>query len=287
MASGEGCGTRRSLASTPDNHPPAGGVCLCGQAPPAVGPPRRVRLATRRDGLPTRPAGLGVRTAGQAPARAAQAVAFGSFSRPEEDADDVEPGQVDGGGLLVAADDASPLLQTADAPFDGVALLVGGGVEGRWSAAASSSSWSVSVPVVGDGEHCAGAALAQVLADRSGGGRRVRRTNVRLGARTATLWGKHARVSRGTRTRVATSVQAGASSACPVVRTNAGGRRPASAARWILVVGPPRDRPVAWSCGSSVAPFARAPAACRWVRTTLESAETAQAAGGLPGSTTR
>ncbi|RZE94583.1 hypothetical protein C0L86_23875 [Streptomyces sp. SCA2-2] len=39
-------------------------------------------------------------------------------------------------------------------------------------------------------------------------------------------------------------------SACPAVRTNARGQQRASAARWIFVVSPPRERPMAWSPGS-------------------------------------
>lgn len=43
-----------------------------------------------------------------------------SAGGPEEDASDMESGQVDGRGLRVARGDAAPLLQTVDAPFDGV-----------------------------------------------------------------------------------------------------------------------------------------------------------------------
>ncbi len=62
---------------------------------------------------------------------------------------------------------------------------------------------------------------------------------------------------RGTRRRPITSTKAGASPACPAVSTKAGGRQLPSAARWIFVVSPPRERPMAWSPGSPAgAPFA-------------------------------
>ncbi|AUY53888.1 cation transporter [Streptomyces sp. CB01881] len=47
-----------------------------------------------------------------------QAVSFGSTGGPEELACDVKPGQLDGGGLLVAGGDASPLFQAVGAPLD-------------------------------------------------------------------------------------------------------------------------------------------------------------------------
>lgn len=55
---------------------------------------------------------------------------------------------------------------------------------------------------------------------------------------------------RGTRRRAITSGNAGASPACPAVRTKTRGLHRSSDARWTLVVSPPRDRPMAWSCGS-------------------------------------
>lgn len=58
-----------------------------------------------------------------------------SAGGPEKDAGDVESGQVDGRGLLVARGDGAPLLQAVAAPFDGVALFVGLAVERRRSPA--------------------------------------------------------------------------------------------------------------------------------------------------------
>lgn len=60
---------------------------------------------------------------------------------------------------------------------------------------------------------------------------------------------------RGTLIRAMTCSKAGASPACPAVTRNARGRHRPSAARWIFVVSPPRERPRAWSAGSP----ARAP----------------------------
>jgi hypothetical protein len=54
-----------------------------------------------------------------------------SAGGPQEDAGNMESGQVDGRGLLVTCDDAAPLLQAVDAPFDSVALLVGLTVESQ------------------------------------------------------------------------------------------------------------------------------------------------------------
>ena len=59
----------------------------------------------------------------------------------------MESGQEDGRGLLVAGRNAAPLLEAVDAPLDGVALLVGITVEGRWPAALAAASQPV-VPLV-------------------------------------------------------------------------------------------------------------------------------------------
>lgn len=74
-----------------------------------------------------------------------------------------------------------------------------------------------------------------------------------------------------------TSVKAGASPAWPAVSTNARGWQRPSAARWIFVVSPPRERPIAWSCRLRLpGPLLRALAACWWARTIVEFTETAQ-----------
>lgn len=66
-------------------------------------------------------------------------------------------------------------------------------------------------------------------------------------------------VRRGTRKRVMTCTNAGASPAWPGVSTKAGGLQRLSAARWILVVSPPRERPRAWSAGSPFGPLLTGP----------------------------
>ncbi|CAM5263245.1 hypothetical protein SXANM310S_02697 [Streptomyces xanthochromogenes] len=79
--------------------------------------------------------------------RTDQAVSFGSPGGPEKDARDMESGEIDGRGLLVAASNTAPLLQAVDAPLDGVALLVRPVVGGRWSAAGRSASSAVGLLV--------------------------------------------------------------------------------------------------------------------------------------------
>jgi hypothetical protein len=74
--------------------------------------------------------GSGVRPPRWRPARRRLGRFFWSPSGPDEDACDVESGQVDGRGLLVADGDPSPPLPAVDAPFDGVELLVDLAVSG-------------------------------------------------------------------------------------------------------------------------------------------------------------
>lgn len=53
------------------------------------------------------------------------------------------------------------------APLDGVALLVGLPVEGRWPTASTAATQPVAPLVRRDGDHCPDAALAEVLTDRA------------------------------------------------------------------------------------------------------------------------
>lgn len=86
---------------------------------------------------------------------------------------------------------------------------------------------------------------------------RMARDEYALSARTASGRVRGRPRSRGTRRRAITAAKAGASPACPAVRWKARGRQLPSAARWIFVVSPPRERPMAWSSGSPAgAPFA-------------------------------
>ena len=186
---------------------------------------------------------------------------MGSAGRPQKDACDVECGQIDGRGLLVAGGDASPLLQAVDAALDRIALPLNLPVEGRclpprlprrrrWC------FWSFGTGIT-------------VLMPRLRRCSRISRGEYALSARSTTGLVRGRPMGRGTRKRVMTSVKEGASPACPAVRTKARGRQLPSAARWIFVVSPPRDRPMAWSTGSPAdAPFfgpqPRADARARW-----------------------
>lgn len=180
-------------------------------------------------------------------------LSFRSAGGPQEDARDVESGQVDRGCLLVAGGDAAPLLEAVDAPLDGVALLVGLAVEAWRPAAPAASTQPVATLICRDRDCRPDAALAWL---------RIAREELVLSARTTSGLVRGRPRCRGTRRRPMTSVKAGASPACPAVRTNVRGRQRASAARWILVVSPPRDRPTAWSPGSP----AGAPLPFSWPR---------------------
>jgi hypothetical protein len=79
----------------------------------------------------------------------------------------VESGQVDRGCPLLAGGDAAPLLEAIDAPLDGVALLVCLTVEGGRPAALAAATLPVALLVRRDGNDCADAALAQVVADHA------------------------------------------------------------------------------------------------------------------------
>jgi len=77
----------------------------------------------------------------------------------------VESGLEDGGGLLVAGGQATPVLQAVDAAFDGVALLVGLAVEGGRAASEPAFALAVGDLVGGLRDHRPDSAPAQVLAD--------------------------------------------------------------------------------------------------------------------------
>lgn len=156
----------------------------------------------------------------------------------------MESGQVDGRGLLVTGGDAAPSLQGVDAPLNGVGLLAGLAVEGRWVRRPGF------LAAVGD------------VAGRPGQGSpsrsrlrkwlRIAREEYVSSARTMSDLVRGRPRRRGTRRRAINSMKAGASPACPAVRWKTSGRQRLSAARWIFVVSPPRDRPTAWSSGSPV-----------------------------------
>lgn len=114
--------------------------------------------------------------------------------------------------------------------------------------------------------------------------RRYRRFRRELYALSPHRWSGRVRgcppAGRGTRMRSRTGMSWGASPHCPGVIRTASGRQPPSFARWIFVVSPPRERPIASSSrcqtGARRRPGirggrCRAPAACWWTRHTVES----------------
>lgn len=181
----------------------------------------------------------------------------------------MESGQVDGGGLLVAGRDAPPLLQAVDAPFDGVALLVSLAVEGWWPAASAASAEPVSALVCGDGDHGPDAALAKLFADGPGGVRLVSQDHIRPGAGPSSRTGNPQAGHDLGEGRCVTGLSGGEDER----------ERPAAGIGGEVDL---RGRSAAGTADGVVAgfagrgPFLRAPAACWWARTIVESTETAQ-----------
>ena len=77
----------------------------------------------------------------------------------------MESGQVDGGSLLVAGRNPSPLLQAVDASLDSVALLVCLAVESRRPAAVAASTEPVTLLVGWNRDDCSNLSPSQVFAD--------------------------------------------------------------------------------------------------------------------------
>ncbi|MEY9484231.1 hypothetical protein RKD26_000025 [Streptomyces calvus] len=169
----------------------------------------------------------------------------------------MECGLVGDRELVCSCGQASPLLETVDAPLDVFrclyasrvcmprgrsradghrsGLAAGGGQPGRTAA-----GWPHGWPDAAGGRGC------HVRSTRG----RPERPGAGSGACPGLL--------RGTRMRDITVSKAGASPDWPAVTVKARGRARPSAARWILVLSPPRERPSAWSAGSPgrAAPFA-------------------------------
>lgn len=72
------------------------------------------------------------------------------------------------GELVRSHGQAAPLFEVVDAPFDGVALLVGLGVEGRWAVSVAASPQPVADLVGRLGDDSADSASSEVIADRAG-----------------------------------------------------------------------------------------------------------------------
>lgn len=90
----------------------------------------------------------------------------------------MESGEVDGGGLLVAGGNPSPLFEAVDASLDGVALLVCLAVEGRRPAAVAAPTEPVALLVGWDRDDRPNPPPSQVFADGPGGVRLVGQNHV-------------------------------------------------------------------------------------------------------------
>ncbi len=90
-------------------------------------------------------------------------------AKPDPDGGDVDgaaPGEV---AFIESGGDGAVLAELAERALDGVAVLVGGGVEGGWAAAAAAAPQPVAYLVRWLGNGGFDAASAQVGADRAAG----------------------------------------------------------------------------------------------------------------------
>ncbi len=165
---------------------------------------------------------------------------------------ELDGGFVADGELVVARRDASGLLQQADPVLDLVSELVFLAVEDGRTASGRTLAEAVShlVPLLRDGVR--DAPPSQVFADLAGGVGPVGEHVNGPGPRTA-------KAGRGTRMRFISSVNSGASPRWPAVTAAARTWKEESTARWIFVVRPPRERPIAWSAGSAARLSGRVP----------------------------
>ena len=129
-------------------------------------------------------------------------------------------------------------LELVEAAFDGVALFVALGVEGRGPAAPATAAGAVGFLVGGLGDGGSDSAPPQVAADRPAGVGLVTQDAAGPGAGPAAA-------GAADRDPAMTCSKPVESCRFPGVVTRATGRQRRSAARWILVVRPPRERPSA------------------------------------------
>lgn len=181
----------------------------------------------------------------------------------------MEPGQVDGGGLLVAGGDSAPLFEAVDASLDGVALLVRLAVECRWPASAAAAAEPVTPLVRWDRDHCPDSTSSQVFADGSGGVRLIGKDYIGPGAGTSNKAGNAYSCHHAD--------EGGRVTGLP--RCDHEGQRPT------VAIGSKVDlcrQPASGTADGVVgglvgrSPFLRAPAACWCALTTVESTETTQ-----------
>jgi hypothetical protein len=164
--------------------------------------------------------------------------------QPGEDCGEDDSASVGESELVVAGGQATPLLEGVEGSFDDVAALVGVGVEGGWSAAAGPASGAGGLLVVGLGDHRGDAAGARRCAVAARGVRLVRDHLLRAGARAA-------RPSAGNLQDSSSGRNIGESPPWPGPSSRTSGRPRPSQRWWIFVDSPPRERPMAWSGGST------------------------------------
>jgi hypothetical protein len=139
--------------------------------------------------------------------------------------------------LVGSCGQAAPLLEAVDAPLDGVPLLVDLAVEAGRTATEPASPQAVADVVGRLRDDRTDTPAPQVAADGAGDARPARTARGRVRGLPGPV--------RGTRMRDITVSKAGASPAWPAVTVKARGRAWPSAARWTLVLSPPRERPSA------------------------------------------
>lgn len=145
---------------------------------------------------------------------------------------------VGGCGFVVAGGDGAVLFEALEAAFDHVAASVGVRVERGWAACGLAAAVSVGLLVGTFGNGRGDAAAAQVCTDGAAAVALV--CQYSAGPGQGRPW-----PGRGIRIPASTWVNTVQSLTLPAVNTTDNGRPRLSQARWILVVGPPRDRPIA------------------------------------------
>ncbi len=192
----------------------------------------------------------------------------------------MQRGLVSKGELIGSCGQAAPLLESVDAALDGVALLVSLAVEARWAAASAASPLAVAHLVGRLRDDRADSPTPQVDTDGAGRVGVVGQHSegpgsrpARAPARDASDPGHHG-LESGCVTGLACGDAEGERS-CPAVRGQVDLRAQAAAGASECVVG---------GLAGADRPLLRAPAACWWAQTTVESTDTVQSISGrVPG----
>jgi hypothetical protein len=156
--------------------------------------------------------------------------------------DAAEVGQ---GVLVVAGGDRAPLLESVEASLDRVALRVEGGVEAGWPSACGSCGVAAFDLIFASGIVC--------LIRRERNGVRLLGWEYALSASSRKSRPGTPASRQASACSSSSGISCGLSPASPAVNLIATGHSVVSVKAWIFVVNPPRDRPIAWSAGSSAA----------------------------------